>query len=126
MKTTLRVLCIGSEASMRTMYLALFGQRECELVTASTYRELCAISGHETFHIAVLNDSLSREEILGAAQLIRTRWPFAKVLVVSTEPPHIDDALYDDCVVPGMPNTLFLAMLRLLKRHVKAVDERCQ
>lgn len=115
MKNTLRVLCIGSEESMRTMYCALFGRHEYELATAKSYRELCAVSAQETFHIAVLNPTLSREETEAAAQLIRRQWPLAKILIVSKGTPRIEDALYDDRVDPGVPpQLLFAAMAGLM------------
>jgi hypothetical protein len=123
MKNTVRVLCIGLEESMRAMYCALFGRREYELITATTYRELCGISAHETFQIAVLNHTLSREENVAAAQLIRRQWPLAKILVVSAQTPRIDDALYDDRVGPGVPpDLLFAAIVGLTKGQVKAAD----
>ena len=73
MKATLRVLSVGSEESVRTTYGALFGRREYELITATTYRELFAIPAHECIRIAVLNHTLSREELAAAARLIRRR-----------------------------------------------------
>lgn len=120
MKTTLRVLCVGSEDSMRAIYGALFGQREYELITATTYRELCAIPAHENFQIAVLNHTLSREDLVAIAQLIRLCWPSSRILVVCAAAPLIDDALYDDRVLPGLaPELLFAAMEHLLSGQHK-------
>lgn len=123
MKATLRVLSIGSEDSMRTIYCALFGRREYELITATTYRELCAVPAHESFQIAVLNDTLSQEEIVDAAQLIRRRWSSARILVISTEVPSINDALYDDRIVAGVaPELLFATMDRIVGGQLKAAN----
>jgi hypothetical protein len=64
--------------------------------------------------IAVLNDTLSREDLAAVAQLIRRRWPPARILVVCTKVPPIDDALYDGRVLPGLPpEILFTAIARL-------------
>jgi DNA-binding NtrC family response regulator len=114
MKATFRVLSVGSEESLRTTYGALFGRREYELITATKYQELFAIPAHEDIQIAVLNDTLSREDLAAVAQLIRGRWPPARILVVCTKVPPIDDALYDGRVLPGLPpEILFTAIARL-------------
>jgi DNA-binding NtrC family response regulator len=114
MKANIRVLSVGSEESIRTMYGALFGRCEYELITAAKYRELFAIPAHEDIQIAVLNDTLSREELAAVAQLIRCRWPPARILVVCTKVPPIEDALYDDRVLPGLPPELLFATIARL------------
>ena len=125
MKATLRVLSVGSEESVRTTYGALFGRREYELITATTYRELFGIPAHECIRIAVLNHTLSREELAAAARLIRRRWPPARILVVSTKSPPIDDPLYDDRVSPGLPpELLFTAINRLVDGHQQQLSRR--
>jgi DNA-binding response OmpR family regulator len=99
---------------MRAIYGALFGRSGYELVTAITYRELFAIPAHERFQIAVLNHTLSREDLASVAQLIRCRWSSARILVVCADVPRIDDPLYDDRVVPGLtPEMLFTVIDRL-------------
>ena len=114
MKATIRLLSVGSEESMRAIYCALFGRSEYELVTAVTYRELFAIPAHESFQIAVLNHTLAKEELAPVAQLVRSRWSSARILVVCADVPGIDDPLYDDRVVPGLtPELLFTVIDRL-------------
>jgi DNA-binding NtrC family response regulator len=123
MKATFRVLSVGSEESIRTTYGALFGRPEYELITATKYRELFAIPAHEDIQIAVLNETLSREELVAVAQLIRWRWTPARILVVCSKVPPIDDALYDDRVVPGLPQELlFTAIARLADDHRRQLN----
>ena len=95
MKARFLVLSVGSEEFLRTIYGALFGRRQYELITATTYRELFAIPTRENIRIAVLNGTLSREELAAVAQLISWRWPPARILAVCTKAPLIDDVLYD-------------------------------
>jgi hypothetical protein len=62
----------------------------------------------------VLLASLSEKEFVETAVFVRKRWPLARILIVRLEEWWIDDALYDERVVPDInPLSLLLAIERL-------------
>jgi hypothetical protein len=117
MKSTLRILSIGSEEPIHKAYDIFLRQHQCELEAAATYRELCAISAPERCEVAVLYHSLSQNEMRQSAHFIRRRWPEARILVVRSEATCLEDALYDERVTPGVnPELLLAAIDRLAGR----------
>jgi hypothetical protein len=64
--------------------------------------------------VAVFLSTLSEPEFVEAAHFIRRRWPLARILIVRSEEWWIDDALYDERVIPAAnPFSLLLAIERL-------------
>lgn len=110
MKSTYQVLSIGAEDAPYRTYRALSGN-QYEFITAKAYRELLAVAANASIRVAVLNQTLSPDELVRAARVVRWRWPGARILVVRSGDPHIDDALYDDRVEPGLPPELLLASI---------------
>lgn len=96
---------------------ALLLGRPCEIRRVLQHAELDAIRATEEYDAVVLGEALSKDNLNGAAQLIRRRWPRATILAVSAEPLDMDDALYDDRVLPGYNGrTLVAEVLRLAGR----------
>jgi hypothetical protein len=110
MKTQIQVLSIGLEHAQGTTYSAS-SRHEYRFIAAKAYRELLAIGANENIRVAVLNPTLSRDELVRSARVVRWRWPRARILVVRAEKPHIDDGLYDDRVEPGPSPELLLAAI---------------
>ncbi len=84
------------------------------LAVAQGYRDLYQADMHEGCEIAVLHQTLSQKELMEAAHFVRRRWPLARILLVRVEEWWIDDALYDDRVVPGVNPELLLAAVERL------------
>jgi hypothetical protein len=111
MKSSLRILSIGAAEPMHAAYDIFLLQHRCELVTVADYRELYELPTEEKSEVAVLYHSLSQNEMRESAHFIRRRWPEARILIVRSETPCIDDALYDDRVVPGVNPEVLLAVI---------------
>lgn len=111
MKSSLRILSIGVAEPMHVAYDIFLRLHRCELATAADYRELYAVPAEEKWEVAVLYHSLSQNEMRESAHLIRRRWPEARILIVRSETPCMDDALYDDRVVPGANPEVLLAVV---------------
>ena len=111
MKSSLRILSIGAAEPMRVAYDIFLQLHRCELASAADYRDLYALPTEEKWEIAVLYHSLSQEEMRESAHFIRRRWPEARILLVRSEVPCMDDALYDDRVVPGVNPEVLLAVV---------------
>jgi hypothetical protein len=111
MKSSLRILSIGVMEPLRVAYDIYLRQHRCELATATDYRELYALPTEEKWEVAVLYYSLSQDEMRESAHFIRRRWPKTRILIMHAETPRMDDALYDDRVVPGVNPDVLLAVV---------------
>jgi hypothetical protein len=69
---------------------------------------------HEEYHIAVLHQTLASPELEEACRFIRHQWPHAGILVVRTGEDFLEDALYDDRVIPDVAEEVLLATIKQL------------
>jgi hypothetical protein len=111
MKSSLRILLIGAADPMHVAYDIFLRQHQCELATAADYREIYGLPTEKKWEVAVLYHSLSQNEMRESAHFIRRRWPEARILIMRSETPCMDDALYDDRVVPGINPEILLAVV---------------
>lgn len=89
-----------------------------ELWLIPDYRGLWVMPDREAVHVAVLHDTLFPFELDEACRFIRHRWPMARILVVCTGKDFLDDALYDDRVMPGASAEVIVAAIEnLLERR---------
>ena len=103
-----------SDAFTEKEHSRLAVARNCrELWMIPDLRELWVIPKHETLDVAILHDTISSFELDEACRFIRHQWPSAKILVIRAGENFLDDALYDDRVMPGASAGVLL----------KAVDE---
>ena len=114
-KTLFHVLSIGSAAISNMTYEKYLQERGHALAVISGYRDLFHTEMNDGCEVAVLHQSLSHDELVEVAHFIRRQWPTARILIVRPEEWWIDDALYDDRVVPGVnPELLLSAVERLV------------
>jgi hypothetical protein len=114
MKTVVHVLSIGSVAPSDVTYDRRLEERGFALAVAEGYRDLLGTVLEEGCEVAVLHQTLPEKELIEAAHFIRRRWPRARIVMVRAEEWWIDDALYDDRVVPdATPELLLSAVERL-------------
>lgn len=114
MKTAFHVLSIGSAALSTMTYERCLKERGHALAVANGYNDLFQTAMDECCEVAVLHQTLSQKELIQAAHFIRRRWPAARIVIVRPEEWWIDDALYDDRVVPDAnPELLLFAVERL-------------
>jgi DNA-binding response OmpR family regulator len=90
---------------------ALLERRHARLTVATSFWELCAISQQETFDIAILHDALSLRDVRSASEYVRRRWPRAKILIIHAETEALDDPLYDARMLPGLSQSILLAII---------------
>jgi hypothetical protein len=123
-KTRLHVLSIGSAAISKLAYESFLQKQGHALKVVSEYRDLFHSEMSGGCEVAVLHQSLSHDELVEVAHFIRRRWPVAKILIVRPEEWWIDDALYDDRVVPGAnPELLLSAVERLVGNSSEITPE---
>jgi hypothetical protein len=112
------VLMVGPMESGNVVRSTLLGEPNLTISIVADYRELWTIPNQETFHLVILNVTLSTFELEASSRLIRQRWPRAKILVVHHGEGFLDDALYDDRVKGGdTPEVLRGRIGRLLVNH---------
>jgi hypothetical protein len=64
--------------------------------------------------MVVLHDTFSSSELEDSCRFIRRRWPYAGILVVHRGEGFLDDALYDDRVVPNVAPEVLLSTIQRL------------
>lgn len=115
MKTLFHVLSIGPSAISLAAYERYLQERGLALEVVSGCRDLYQTEMNDGCEVAVLHHSLSLDELNDAAQFIRRRWPAARILLIRPEEWWIDDALYDERLVPDSnPELLLSAVERLV------------
>ena len=109
--TTLRILAIGSADSLNAVRDGLLQRNGYRLTIATSNAELNAISIHEKYDLAILDQTLSHPELRDASEYIRRKWPNAKILVICAEPEALDDPLYDERALPDLSAKMLLAII---------------
>jgi hypothetical protein len=93
---------------------ALLDRPNSRLSIAPDCRELWGIPKEESIQVAILHNTLSPVELEDASRFIRRRWPHVRILVLRKGEGFLDDALYDERVVPtATPEILLAAIERL-------------
>jgi hypothetical protein len=123
--TLFHVLSIGAAATPSLIYESYLQDRGYAIAALSRHEDLFNTEMREGCEVAVLHQSLSSDELIEAAHFIRRRWPAARILIVRSEEWWIEDALYDDRVVPGAkPELLLSAIERLVGRLPRTSAKR--
>jgi hypothetical protein len=92
-------------------YDMLLEARGYVLAAAQGYRDLCQTEMCDDCEVAVLHPTLSHGELSEVAHFVRRRWPAAKIVIIRAEEWWLEDALYDDRVLPGAIPELLLAIV---------------
>jgi hypothetical protein len=118
MRSNVRVLSVGLQQSLDMVYGSILMGRPCEITQVHHRNELDDIQASRHYDVAVLGEALSTEKLTEMAHLVRQRWPRTDILAVSAKPLQIDDALYDDRILPGYSAKVLLAeVFRLMDVH---------
>lgn len=99
---TIHVLSVGPVERGCLVHDALLSRPHTHLSITPDYRQLWMLPRQESFHVAVLHNTLSDGELEETSQLIRRRWPKARILVIRYGEGFLDDALYDEQVTPSV------------------------
>jgi hypothetical protein len=125
MKSVVHVLSICSVAPSDVSCDECFELRGFALAFADGHRDLLQTVLDDECEVAVFQEALSQKELLQVAHFIRSRWPAARILIIRQEQWWLDDALYDDRVVPDAnPELLLSAAKRLARLVMRPTAER--
>lgn len=108
------VLSVGPIALSNMVRDVMMARKNCRLSIATDYRELWVFPASQTIDVALLHSTLFPFELEDACQFIRHRWPRARILVVRSQDESLDDALYDDRLLPAAFPTGFMACIEQL------------
>ena len=109
--TPLRILAVGSADSLNAVRNGLLERDGYRLTIATSNAELNAISIHEKYDVAVLDQTLSHPELRNASEYIHRKWPNAKILVICSEPESLYDPLCDEQALPDLSAKILLAII---------------
>jgi hypothetical protein len=110
----IRVLSVGSIDRGSMVHDALLEGREFQLSIAMDIIGLRSILEHEEFQLAILHNTLATRELEDACRFIRRQWPHSKILVVRAGQDFLEDALYDERVIPDVAREVLLATIEVL------------
>jgi DNA-binding response OmpR family regulator len=119
-RENIHLLSIGSVEHSYALYDASLQRENSQAVVAwhcqelrmiHDCRELWVIPRNETVHVAILDDTLSLFELEEACRLIRRQWPATRIVVINARDDSLDDALYDDRVMPGTSAEVLLTSI---------------
>jgi hypothetical protein len=113
MAETIHVVSVGPVDCGSMVHDALLDRTSFHLSIATDCRKLWGMPAQESIHVAVLHDTLSSFELEAACRLVRQRWPYAKILLVSRTESSLDDGLYDDRATTAAPEVLLTTIERL-------------
>lgn len=112
MNGTIVVLSVGTEETVHRSHTMFLEQHYCAVSVVQGYCGFFQLPASQVCDVAVLQATLSREELHEIARIIRSRWPKAKILIIRDEDWGIEDALYDDRVKPGTDPEVLLEMVQ--------------
>ena len=79
------------------------------------YHELWEIAEKEDYQVVILHSTLSSSELADATQIVRKRWPRARILVIRANMGSPEDSLHDDPTMPkAVPGVLLRRFARLM------------
>jgi len=108
------VLSVGSLELGSMVHDALLEGPGFQLSIAMGYLDLRAMHEHEDFQLAVLHQTLVSRDLEDACRFIRHRWPKARILVIRGGEDFLEDALYDDRVIPPVVWEILIAKIKQL------------
>jgi hypothetical protein len=114
MARTIRVLSVGPVDRGSMVHDVLLEGPRFRLSIATDYRELWAIHEHEDCQLAILHNTLAPFELEDASKFIRHRWPHARILVIRAGEDFLEDALYDDRVIPTVAREILFMTIEQL------------
>jgi hypothetical protein len=114
MAKTIHVLFVGPLAHGNMVHDVLLEIPSFHLAIATDYQELWAISQQEPIDVILLHNSFSSSELEDSCRFIRQRWPHAGILLIHRGESFLEDALYDDRVVPNVAAEILRSKIQQL------------
>ncbi|WP_216850099.1 hypothetical protein [Granulicella sp. L46] len=113
-RETKTILMVEGDPTLRHSRDLLLSTLGIPIRVASDYKDVC-LSDSGCFCLVTISLSPSQTEAAKVAELVRRRWPTARILLLGTLSAAIDDPLYDEIVDARFnPSALVEACQRLL------------
>jgi hypothetical protein len=84
------------------------------LSIATGFLDLWAVQKHGDFQLAILHQTLTSPDLEDACRFIRHHWPQTRILVIRGGEDFLEDALYDDRIIPNVAREVLLATIEQL------------
>ena len=110
-KDIAHVLAIGSIDQHNELHDLLLQLNAVHISALTDYSDLLGFSDEDFVQIAVLFDSISLHELLEATQIIRRKWPKAKIIVIRAGEEFLEDFQYDLRMFPSAKPQELLAQI---------------
>lgn len=110
------VLVVGSLELGSQVHDTLLGLRVYRLSISADFRELWTLQQQVTIDVAILHESLSNIELDEVSRFIRRRWPHARILIIRAGEGFLEDALYDERLLPATTTGDLLAAIERLAK----------
>lgn len=81
---------------------------------ADNPRDIFLMRSAFSFSVAVLSDLVGCFALRASAQMIRSQWPYARILILGNAPKQFEDHLYDDAVLHKADQTQLVSVINRL------------
>lgn len=72
------------------------------------------------FSVAVLSDTIGFLALRASAQVVRTQWPKARIVILGKAPSDFDDQLYDETVGHSMSGGALLGVIKMVLEDARS------
>lgn len=120
MPRAIHVLSVGPVALGNMVHDVLLELPHFRLSIATDYARLWAIPKHERIDVVILHNTFSSSEVEDSCRFIRRRWPHARILLLHWDESFLEDALYDDRLVPNVDPEVLLSTIQRLNGRWEA------
>ena len=86
-----------------TEWAAQLGEAHFCVIRAETLRDVYHLRHIVQLSIAVLSDTVGFPALRASAEVVRSEWPSARIVILGDTPTHLDDNLYDE-TAPHTPS----------------------
>ncbi len=112
-----RILLVDAARALHQLHLALLRSIPACVETLTSFSGLY-FHEKQAYALVILVPYPQSNETAEAAQFVRHRWSAAKILLLESKPPLIDDWLYDDRAELNLhPATIRAAAIRLMSQE---------
>jgi hypothetical protein len=117
MTEDLHILAVGPASLGFIVRDALRNRLRSRFSNVDDLRQLWLVPRGDFVDVAILDATLAPPDLQDASRLIRRQWPAARILVLNADSESLDDALYDERMMPAVtPAALLAAIQRLTGR----------
>ncbi len=112
-----RILLVEATLALREFHLELLRSIPAIVETLGSCADMY-VHEERAYALVILMLQTRSREVAEGAEFVRHRWRSARILLLESEPPVIDDWLYDERVDPHLnPATLREAAIRLISEE---------